>query len=1324
MNGLVLFLLFWSLYPWSGVQAAQQFDGLCSYVKIEIRQELALERVAFEATLEITNNEGDASITDFSALLTFQTGKEDFAVDGEDASDLFFVQPPVLNGIEAIDGSGVIRPGETAVVTWLIIPKISAGGEDASGLQYSVGARLAGSLYGKEIAPEILVVIPDTITVKPEPQLNITYFQPRDVDGDDPFTPDVVESPIPFTLGVLVRNDGYGPAKSVRINSEQPRIVENLQEVLVIPRLLGSRVDDEPTDYASLKVDLGDIQPGGCRKGAWDMMTTLSGEFTEFRASYTHASELGGDETSLIKSLEAHFISHEVLNDQPGRDQLLDFLADTIHDENREIIPDTLFESDCNTLPVNRLLDVEVLSYDPQTLTAQVRAAADFENWVIIRLDDPGQAKLKIESIVRSDGKVLNPNNYWTHVRYRKPDNAKLTWLNIFDFVALGEYTYEVVYDPPGSDIEAPETVLRFNNAVQEKDGKFYILPETQMFFTVEDESPVGTWYRLGGSGDFLPAYPFSLDDFGEYAVEYYSQDSAGNAESYQVATLVLSEAYPGIQNLTLDSSSLFIAGDAVSIRPIQVMVGFQGIMTAARLDGIAEVFRGVYGFPTLSGVPSTPSAQSDASLNVGGEQVDFYRYRINEGAWSGEAGVAEPLLLNGLSGPVELEVLGRSGYGDYPPEDQALVVSWTVGSASAIRVTETPESPGNQVEASLNVTGNDFYCYRLDGSFYQPNLVAGASIELAQLEPGEHLVEVIGRGALGDVCPESTPGEASVSWTVDHDYGYELPGDQRVRHEDLGQVDDTPSHYAWDGRDENGVVVEPGWYSVRVSLTDGLGRTTAAIKQVEVGDMLAGGSLLSGPGNAVQQHARSFGEWVVWQDQVSGNWDIWGKNLLDPTGTPIQLTDGLLNQERPATDGRYLVWQDRQLDGTWDIWMRNLTTEDPAAPVTATSAFDEQKPVIDWPWVVFQRKPVANPNAPWQLFATNLLDGQTEAVDTTTQDQLDGSIHRQRVVWQDFRDVGAGEIYMKDLRTGQVQRITENTGGQYHPDIFDHWVVWADNRQGLQLDLYGHNLRRGVEVQLTDTPEDENWPSLNGSWVVYEEDASGEQKINLRLLHLGNLASVQLTNSGTLKEQPSQAGERLVWVDAHTGVRRVMQGPLPDLQPVFHNYNTVAVTQGMVDYQADAFSLLELWHEQAGVTEIVRYSSLLPTPIAETVSWSGAPTGDNFDLTAGSFLWVKFADTRILELGQGSCGALNLPAGTTVFSFGCFPDHYSAYQMIQELGTDRVAALRVLNSKTGQWQVANVQGDTMTGEDFRIPTLSVVMLELQAEVTDWVPGD
>src|SRR3989304_5484545 len=692
--------------------AAQQYQGLCSYVKIEILQELTLERVGFLATLEVTNNEGDASITDFSAALTFGMDAGDGTIT--DASHLFFVQPPKIRSITAIDGTGIISPGQKAIVEWFIIPKLSAGGTTPDGKQYEIGAQLAGSIYGLEISQDVLRVLPDTITVKPDPELDITYFQPRDVDGDNPFTTDIVESPIPFTLGVLVKNIGYGQARSVKIASEQPRIVENLQGLLVVPQLIGSRVDDQRTDSTSLTVNLGDIQPGRCRKGAWDMITTLSGEFTEFRASYTHAQELGGRDTSLIRDINAYFIVHEVMNDQPGRDNLLDFLAETLGGE--QLIPDTLYESDCNILPVNRLSNVEVLNFNYSGFAATVRVTADRENWVFIRLDDPAQARYRIASIVRSDGKMLNPNNYWTNIRYRQGDNAKLTYLNIFDFVALGEYQYTVTYEPTGSDTEPPVTTILFSGPNQKMGGKYFVLPETQIFFIAEDDSPVGTYYKLDSAPDFLPAYPFNIADAGEHILEYYSADIAANEEVHQVVSVVVSAADPGIGNITTDSENRFIAGDTISVRPTSVTIGFNGVVSADILNADIDVFRGIFGYQTVSGVPSSPTASNTATITVGGENVDYHRYRLGGGAWSSEFPVSQPVNLTGFSGPVMLSVSGRNRDGSYHADREAGIASWTVDAAAApVVITGVPEMPSRSTNAALIVSVWDYYCYRVD---------------------------------------------------------------------------------------------------------------------------------------------------------------------------------------------------------------------------------------------------------------------------------------------------------------------------------------------------------------------------------------------------------------------------------------------------------------------------------------------------------------------------------------------------------------------------------------------------------------------------------
>ena len=83
-------------------------------------------------------------------------------------------------------------------------------------------------LVAPSIIPWMVTVplLPTPITVRPDPSLLVHYFWERYVVGDDPFT-DVVEPSVPFTLGVGVRNAGYGTAHGLRIASGQPEIIDN-----------------------------------------------------------------------------------------------------------------------------------------------------------------------------------------------------------------------------------------------------------------------------------------------------------------------------------------------------------------------------------------------------------------------------------------------------------------------------------------------------------------------------------------------------------------------------------------------------------------------------------------------------------------------------------------------------------------------------------------------------------------------------------------------------------------------------------------------------------------------------------------------------------------------------------------------------------------------------------------------------------------------------------------------------------------------------------------------------------------------------------------
>ena len=1305
------------------VSAQQQFQGVCSRVKIEILQELSLERIGFLATLEVTDNDGSDPITDFSAQLTFTNPNDPEGGEENNAAKWFFVRVPELENINTIDGTGIIAPTQKAVVRWFIIPKPGAGGTDPAGIRYRVGCNLSGKIRGAKIPSDILFAVPDMITVEPQPILDITYFQPRDVQGDDPFT-EAVESPVPFTLGVLVRNVGYGRGKNIMIRSEQPRIVENKQHLLIIPRLLGVRVMDSELDRTSLTVNVGDLEPGETRKAAWDMMTTLSGEFVEFRATYTHAPEFGGEETSLITNMAAHFIAHEVLNDQAGRDDILDFLADTDRDDNR--IPDALYESEGQVLPVN-YLDQAKVGTPPGSGQAEVVVDSDRSDWCYIRVDDPQQAKLPITSIVRGDGRVLNPHNYWTNIRYQKYGtdavkfNQKLTYLNIFDLCNLGTNTYTITYGGVPSDTNAPVTSIEFSGEMVNSTTNYFITDETQIFFLAQDESPVSMFYSITNA-PFQAAYPFRLRESGTYTVSFYSTDSSGNTEKTNTVRVVVNGQPPSVEEFDNTEASVLLTGDALSVRPGSTRISFAAAINSVKTDARIDVFRGIRSWVTVSNAPISPTCFSNATLFVGGEYVDYYKYRLDGGSWVSERDVGQTIRLEDLvAGLHTVTVLGRPAHGIYPPESAAVEVSWIVdASVNPVTLSGVPAIPTRQDSVTLTVGGPGVTDYRwtINSNYYRVAEAVSVPIVLHNLDSGSHTVGI--RGQIGGTM-EATNQIHEASWLQDPLYGYARSTDDLVRSISFTNVGSAVKTWIWDGKNGSGSDVLPGWYTVRLTLIDELSQTNFATTLVRVEDLFEENTVLAAPDRGPNNpYAR--GHWAVWEDQSDGSLEVYALNMADSNATPRQLTLGDFSQRNPKTDGAVVVWQGRASDGSWDVYMANLDQVGAVVQVTDSLGVDEINPCVEWPWIVYQTRSASRPNDPWQLECVNLVSGVTTSVWAGVSDQLDPDIESGRVVWQDWRDVGSGEIYFKNLETGEQRRITTNTFGQYHPVIYGRWIVWQDNRNS-DLDLYGYDLLKNREFRITDTSENEMDPFLDGGWVCCLEDSQGAGLSNIRMIHLGSLARMPLTRDAGVKTHASVTGRRLVWLEQQGSSNSVVLAELPALKAVFQTMNAVPVTPVMASRASDAFTLLEHWHDAVGVSSITRYSSLIPTLVAQTATWnSGAATGDNFTLTPGDFIWLGFDAPRVVDMGGDSAGTLNLSAGVNVFGYTGFPQSYSAHRMLRQLGLDHVRAIRMLDAKSGQWWSAEVRNGKVVGRDFPIPASAVIWVDMKQDVNDWRP--
>ena len=510
-------------------------DSICALVKIEIEQTLTLERQAFDARMVITNHLDTVELTDVKVdvLFTDEQGNSVLASsDPNNTAATFFIRIDSLTNISDVSGSGTVAPNAEAEVHWLIIPAPGAGGNVATGKRYDVGAVLSFKQNGK--AQEIAVA-PDLIFVKPLPLLNLDYFLTRDVVADNPFT-DPIEPPEPFVLGVRVANNGGGVAHNLSIDTAQPKIVENKQGLLIDFRITGAQLDNQPVEPVLL-MDFGDIDAGQSRAGRWQMETTLSGTFIEFNASFSHADDLGGRLTSLVDTVDTHFLLHDVRVDLPGRDDVPDFLAqdgDVIRVYESENV-DTVVED------LSASAALTALTGDNYKLTLPSVIGMHY-----VLLADPYHGTKSLVAAYRDDGTQLPEENAWLTRKEATGGSAEYG-LSLFDHTASSYYTLVFGLDVPGNE---PPVIQFISDQT--------VVAGSTLSFLIEVSDPNRTIPQVTASPmpngatlvaeqtDYdLSRYAFewkpSADQTGTYTVVFRADD--GMLQAYRSVTIVVTSA-------------------------------------------------------------------------------------------------------------------------------------------------------------------------------------------------------------------------------------------------------------------------------------------------------------------------------------------------------------------------------------------------------------------------------------------------------------------------------------------------------------------------------------------------------------------------------------------------------------------------------------------------------------------------------------------------------------------------------------------------------------------------------------------------------------
>ncbi|MGM9826166.1 MAG: hypothetical protein ACI3Z8_06990 [Paludibacteraceae bacterium] len=442
-------------------------QAVCASISLQFSQQMVLTRQAFEGTLTVFNGHETDAMENIRLNLEVRDPMGIVATAHEFQTNLASIDQ--FNGELAFDAGWTLSAQQTGVAKIQFIPTKYAAPMVETPYTFGGTLTYTDPFTGLDVTRELF---PVTLTVKPAPNLELTYFMQRDILGDDPLTEEVEPSE-DAQFALLIHNKGYGDATNVRMTTEQPSVVDNQKGLLINMEIISTQLNGQEKTLAlgkSATTEFGNISAQSTTYAQWWFRSSLLGHFTDYDVKATQVNSYGNPDLSLLDTVTIRELIHAV---RVG--DMLGFLTNDIIDDDD--LPDMLYTTDGETesVAINTATQISRISNTEYTLLVTPSSIG----WNYGSVADPTYGKAALLSVVRkSDGENIPLDNFWLTDRTLRDGKQPLyeNRIHFADrFATLSAETYQLTFMP------TPDTWLAVDTIIGIPENGFATSPITEL---------------------------------------------------------------------------------------------------------------------------------------------------------------------------------------------------------------------------------------------------------------------------------------------------------------------------------------------------------------------------------------------------------------------------------------------------------------------------------------------------------------------------------------------------------------------------------------------------------------------------------------------------------------------------------------------------------------------------------------------------------------------------------------------------------------------------------------------------------------------------